>query len=487
MEVSLHGKQTQAFTSDATEILYGGAAGGGKSYLMRVVAVYYCLQVPKLQVYLFRRQSNDLIKNHLDGAGSFYDLLGEMLKTKDVKIVTSPNTEIVFKNGSKIHLCHCQHEGDVYKYQGSEIHILLIDELTHFSEKIYRYLRGRVRLGGLSVPKTLRPKLPFILCGSNPGNIGHSWVKRTFIDNAEPYKIIKQPPSEGGMLRQFIPALLEDNPTMTENDPNYELALEGLGNPALVNAMRYGDWNITAGAAFEKLRKNMHCLRPFAVPEHFTKFMVIDWGTAKPFAVGWFCVPDQDLIFKATERSPKKFVPKNSLILYREYYGWNGTPDVGCRMESFEVARQVLNMEHEVRERMDYRVGDSSMWSNVDGISVQERMYVDTDGEFNMIPSIKDRENNYQEMRARIAGEDGVPAFYATENCLHFWRTVPDLQLDVLRPEKGYDSTQEDHMADVLAYACASRPYSKTKRQRIAAEFGKARKKAFGENRGFYA
>ncbi|MFZ9311870.1 MAG: terminase large subunit domain-containing protein, partial [Arenimonas sp.] len=136
IDLRLHPRQSQAFTSTATEILYGGAAGGGKSHLMRVAAIAWCVAIPGLQVYLFRRTYPELVANHLDGAGAFPALLAPWIATKWVSMNLS-NLEIQFGNGSKIHLCHCQHEKDRFKYQGAEIHALLMDELTHFTPTIY--------------------------------------------------------------------------------------------------------------------------------------------------------------------------------------------------------------------------------------------------------------------------------------------------------------------------------------------------------------
>jgi hypothetical protein len=104
-------------------------------------------------------------------------------------------------NGSKIHLCHCKDEADRFQYQGAEIHVLLIDELTHFTEVIYRFLRSRVRAVGLNLAAKFLRKFPCILCGSNPGNVGHEWVKRFWIDNAVDLQIRNMPEIEGGMLR----------------------------------------------------------------------------------------------------------------------------------------------------------------------------------------------------------------------------------------------------------------------------------------------
>lgn len=136
LEIGLHDKQSEAFFSTANEILYGGAAGGGKSHLMRVAAINWCCEIKGLQVYLFRRVSEDLYKNHMEGSGGFLSLLANWIGLGLCSYNASKNV-VIFWNGSKIWLCHCQHEKDKFKYQGAEIHVLMIDELTHFSESIY--------------------------------------------------------------------------------------------------------------------------------------------------------------------------------------------------------------------------------------------------------------------------------------------------------------------------------------------------------------
>ncbi|HEY6021800.1 MAG TPA: terminase family protein, partial [Candidatus Paceibacterota bacterium] len=245
LNLNLHPKQGVALFSKATEILYGGAAGGGKSFLMRVMAIMFCTAISGLQVYIFRRISADLIKNHMEGPKGLRAMLAPWVMQGYVTIVES---EIRFWNGSKIYLCHCEHEKNIYNYQGAEIHLLLIDEITHFTETMYRFLRNRVRMVGVNVPEQYRGMFPRILCGGNPGNIGHLWVKAAFVDAAPEMEIRKMPPADGGMLRQYIPARLEDNPSMEEDDPGYEQRLEGLGSAALVRAMRHGDWSVIEGA-----------------------------------------------------------------------------------------------------------------------------------------------------------------------------------------------------------------------------------------------
>jgi hypothetical protein len=132
LDIHLHVKQGEILRSEATEILYGGAAGGGKSHALRCLAIMWAYAFPGLQVYFFRRISDDLTKNHMEGPKGFAFLLAPWVEAGLVEIV---ETEIRFKwNGSKIYLCHCHEEKDRYKYQGAEMHVLMVDELTHFTD-----------------------------------------------------------------------------------------------------------------------------------------------------------------------------------------------------------------------------------------------------------------------------------------------------------------------------------------------------------------
>lgn len=481
----LHYKQGQALTSKATEILYGGAAGGGKSHLMRIAAILWCIQIPRLQVYLFRRIREDLVKNHIEGEYGFRSLLSDHVNQGWVTIVED---EIRFnENGSRIYLCHCKDEKDRFKYDGAEMHVLLIDELTHFTEVIYTYLRSRVRMNE-DVRRALAPEyqgcFPRILTGSNPGKLGHAWVKRTFVELLDPMEIRKMPKEEGGMLRQYIPALLEDNPSLDKDD--YEGKLFGLGSPELVKAMRFGLWDITAGAALEKLNRNLHMVRSFRVPEHWTKLTGLDWGTARPYALAWGCVVEENMILKGKDPWPDKFIPKGAIIIYREKYGWNGKANEGCRKESPVVAKEAVEIEEDAGEDINYRVGDPAMWSSHDGPCVAERMYNSTDGRFSMEKAHNDRISGYEEFRARLVGEDGVPMVYFTENCKHIWRTLPDLQLDEDHPEKGPDSDQEDHLYDCIRYMLCSRPYITTNKQWLKEKYENAKRKFKGKHKVFY-
>lgn len=470
-------KQWIAFTSRGTEVLYGGAAGSAKSHLMRVAAIMWAIDIPGLQIYLFRRTYDDLIKNHLEGPTGFRAMLSDWLG----QYVDIVDKEIRFNNGSRIYLCHCQHEKNRFDYQGSEIHVLLIDELTHFTEVIYRFLRSRVRMPDAirtKIPDSLKDCFPRILCGTNPGGIGHQFVKSTWLDSHEPMRVWQTPDDEGGFKRQFIPASLADNPSIDQ--AAYRRNLSGLGNEALVKAMLEGDWDIVAGAALD-ISRERHMIRPFKPPPHWTKWMVMDWGYVKPYSVGWYCIPDDDVVLAAKPDWPEQFVPKGSIIRYREMYGSSGKPDEGSREESDVVARKIIASERELFETMDYRVADTAMWAKTDGPSVFERMNEATGKAFNPRQSIKDRQASYNELCLRLKGieyQPGVfmPMFYATSNCHNWWRTVPPLVLDDLHPEKGPDSSQEDHCYDETCYSIMSRPMIVSSDDRLVAKFHRLRR-----------
>lgn len=457
LDLSLHERQADAFLSPATEILYGGAAGGGKSFLMRVLAITICAEVPGLQVYLFRRHFSDLYKNHMEGAGSFPELLAPWIAAGWVKIVEG---EIRFWNSAKIHLCHCQHEKDKLKYQGAEIHALLVDELTHFSESIYRYLRGRVRTGGLKVPAKYATKLPLVLSGSNPGGVGHNWVKRMFIDTAPAMAVTQMPPVEGGMRRQYVPARLADNPTMAVNDPDYADRLMGLGSPDLVRAMLDGDWNIVAGGALDDVWSPRVVVPRFRVPASWRVDRSFDWGSSKPFSVIWWAEADgtEAVLPDGRRWSP----PRGSLVAIHEWYGAKGANE-GLKMPSGEIAAGILASEADLRAG-SWVAGTPKAGPADNAISAVSQPGTPTIADEMARAGVRWTESDKAPgtrkigldlLRARIkeAGKDTpeAPALYIMEHCRHLIAHLPVLPRDAKNPD-DVDSDAEDHDYDATRY-----------------------------------
>lgn len=446
-EIRLEPKQTLAFITEATEILYGGAKGGGKSYYLRVSAIRWCMDVPGIQVYLFRRKLPDLRRNHLQGPTSFFRMLYSKIKDGTVKYKAVDN-EFEFDNGSIIHLCYCDAEGDVENYQGAEIHVLMPDELTHYTDYQYRYLRAQVRMTGLEIPEKYKGRLPRIEAGSNPGSVGHAWVRRAFISPKPSMEMWRTNKEEGGMLRQFIPARLVDNPHLTKDDPDYANRLHGMGSENLVRAMLDGDWDIIAGAALEKLRRDTHCIEPFDPPDEWMCFGSFDWGSTRPFSFGLWTVANGNAL------PDGRTYRRGAIIRYNEVYGWNGKANEGLRKEAAEVAELIAARIGP--RRLSYIAADPSMWKVDGGPSIAETML-----RHGVVLRKADNSRlvGYVQMRQRIAGDEEGPMLYATRNCHDgFWRTMPDLVLDENHPE-DVDTDQEDHCYDDVRYACMSRPW----------------------------
>jgi hypothetical protein len=430
---------------------------------MRVAAIVWCTAIPGLQVYLFRRIREDLVKNHMEGPKGFRAMLAGWVLQQFCEIVED---EIRFWNGSKIYLCHCKDEKDIYKYQGAEIHVLLIDELTHFTDVMYRFLRNRVRMVGIDLPPQYEGQFPRILCGANPGNVGHLWVKATFVSSGLAMEMRVMPAGEGGMVRQYIPARLEDNPSMTEDDPGYEMRLEGLGSAALVQAMRWGDWDVIEGAFFDNWNAQRHVLKPFEVPEDWARFRSGDWGSAKPFSFGWWSVVGDK--FKTPSGL---WLPRGCIVRYREWYGMQpGKPNVGLKMHADKVGEHLALLEAS-DPRLVGGVLDPAAFSQDGGPPISERINTALiksklvpfrPADNKRVPG-KGAMGGWDQMRGRLDGdEDGLPMLVVFSTCVDTIRTVPALQHDSLKPE-DLDSDMEDHPADDIRYACMSRPWIRKK------------------------
>jgi hypothetical protein len=297
---TLNSKQQLVLHEDnwSNEILFGGAKYGGKSFLMRYIFTLLCLNCPGILCYLFRRTFDDLWKNHMEGPTAFPAMLAPYVNEGKCAIVRS---EVRWANGARIFLNHLQLSKHVSKYQGQDIHALGIDEATQFEEKQIRYLFGSVRRGGWKpqweailrrmetdgtseMVRNLVARLPIIIMGANPGGVSHKFIKTRFIDNGA-YHIV----DDKAFKRQFIPARAEDNPN---KEPDYLDRLEEMGGPALVRAMREGDWNVVSGGMFSQWRNTMfsrpwHVHPGFRVPVGWPLWRAGDDGFTNPTAIYW--------------------------------------------------------------------------------------------------------------------------------------------------------------------------------------------------------
>jgi hypothetical protein len=323
-------------------------------------------------------------------------------------------------------------------------------------------------------------RAPRILCGANPGNVGHLFVKSSFIDGAVPLEARRMPEEDGGMLRQYIPARLDDNPSMLTDDPGYEAKLSGMGSTELVRAMREGDWNVVEGAYFDCWSSFRHVLRPFAIPPHWRRFRSMDWGSASPFSVGWWAVASEEHFAETIDGRPA-IIPRGALVRYREWYGakrdasGKTVPNVGLKMKNEDIGagikeRETLHIKEPngtyrtVREQISYGVLDPRCFANEGGTPIAEAIFKGG-AVFRQADNARVREfgaaSGWGQVRGRLLGnDDGDPMIFCFSTCVESIRTIPVLQYDADRPE-DLDTSQEDHAADDWRYTCNSRPWIK--------------------------
>jgi hypothetical protein len=209
-----------------------------------------------------------------------------------------------------------------------------------------------------------------------------------------------------------------------------------------------GDWDIIAGQAFEKLRRDIHAIEPFEPPQDWACFGSFDWGSSKPFSFGLWTVPN------GNQLPDGRLLRKAAIVRFNEVYGWNGKPNEGMRKEASEVA-ELLRARIGTR-KLGYIAADPAMWKVDGGPSIAETFLR---GGVVLKRADNSRLTGYVEMRNRIAGDEDGPMLFATKNCHDgFWRTMPDLVMDENHPE-DVDTDQEDHAYDECRYACMSRPW----------------------------
>lgn len=426
------------------ELFYGGAAGGGKSDFL---LGDFLRDVPKYGQHwrgiLFRRTYPEL-EELLARSREIFPQTGA--KWNEIRRTWT------WPNGATLKLRYLERAADALRYQGHQYTWIGWDELTQWpTDYGYKYLRGRLRSAHDVPTKRIR-------AAANPGGPGHLWVKAYFIDPA-PMGEELLTDDETGIERIFIPARLIDNTILTDSDPSYDARLAALGGN-LARAMRDGDWNIIEGAFFDTWSGEGNVCRPFTIPPDWTRFRSFDWGSAKPFSVGWWVIVSEPT-YGETPGGKRTLLPRGCLLRYREWYGCAGTPNEGLRMTAERVAEGIL--EREAGEQIAYGVADPAIFSSDGGPSIAERMFkvgVRQRRADNKRVARHGAQGGWDQMRARIEGDGDGPMLVVFTTCRDFLRTVPVLQHDSINAE-DLDSDMEDHAADEARYACMSRPYER--------------------------
>ena len=425
-------KQDIVLRAKQRHIAFGGARGGGKSWMIRAKAVLLSARYPGISIMIIRRTYPELTANHIRPLKRMLGIgtPGSPIKYSDKdKIITFPN-------GSTILFGYCQTDSDTDRYQGTEVDVLFLDEATQLSEQQISDLNACVRGTGDY------PRRTYYTC--NPGGKGHGYIKRLFVDK----KYFEDEYPEDYF---FVQSLVYDNATLMEKNPEYIRALESLPE-ARKKAWLYGDWDAFVGQAFPEFtndsahysdRIRTHVIDDIKdIPQSWKIYRGFDFGYSKPFSVLWFAL-DHD----------------GRLWMIKEWYGCvKGEANVGLMLTPQEIADGIKDREQadpRLSGRTIYGIADPAIWESSHGESIAEMMercgvY------FNKADNA--RITGKMQLHYRLMfDKDGIPMLYICKSCSEFIRTLPLLIYDDKKVE-DIDTDLEDHAYDACRYVLMEHP-----------------------------
>jgi len=408
------GPQTDFLAASEKDVLYGGAAGGGKSFAMLIDPLRYC-HFPEHRALILRRSMPEL-RELIDKSRELYPKAFKGAKFKEVEKLWQ------FPSGAKIEFGFLERDADVYRYQGQAYSWIGFDEITHLPTEFgWNYLASRLR--------TTNPELPtYLRCTANPGGVGAHWVKKRYIEPHEENKTFK---GSDGLTRKFIPARLQDNPFLAE-DGEYERMLLSL--PAVQRKqLLEGNWEINEGAAFAEFDTSIHVIPPFAMPTWWERTKGIDYGYASESCCLWGAIDPED----------------KTLIIYRELYrkGLTG-----------EVLGDTLNDMEADEVKSITGVLDTAAWARTGYTGP-------TIGEMLMLKGHKLRRADKNRVAGKVQIHEylrpdertGRPRLQIFNTCTNLIKELQSLPLSKSNPE-DVDTHSPDHAYDALRYLIMSRP-----------------------------
>ncbi len=407
------GPQEDFLAAGETDVLYGGAAGGGKSYAMLVDPLRYAHRSAHRGLIL--RRSMPELRELIDKSRELYPKAFQGCKYREVEKMWT------FPSGAKIEFGFLERDADVYRYQGQAYSWIGFDEITHLpTEFAWNYLASRLR--------TTDPDIvPYMRCTANPGGVGATWVKKRYIDPIPPNESFE---GDDGLTRKFIPARLQDNPFLA-SDGRYERMLKALP-PTQRQQLLEGNWDVSEGAAFTEFTPVLHVVTPFEIPINWERVKGIDYGYASESACVWGAIDPED----------------GTLIIYRELYkkGLLGT----------ELAEMLTNMEIEDPFSVA-GVLDTACWSRTGTTGP-------TVGETLLRAGHKLRRADKNRVQGKIqiheylkVTQSGRPRLQIFNTCPNLIRELQSIPLDKSNPE-DVNTHAPDHAYDALRYLIMSRP-----------------------------
>jgi len=446
------GSQYEASRCPIPELLYEGTRGPGKtSWLLTDFARHVgCGYGAAWRGILFRE--------------SYPQLTDVVTKSKALFRVVWPEATYNesthtwrWPDGEELLLRHIANADGYWNYHGHEYPWIAFEELTNWPNlDAYDAMKACWRSSKKGIPKRYAST-------ANPFGIGHSAVKAYFIDPAPAGTVIRD---SQGNPRVRLHGHWSENAKLLEADPDYPRRLAADRNTNRRKAWFNGSWDVVAGGFFDDVwDERYHVLKPFTVPASWRVDRAFDWGSARPFSVGWWAESDGTAATMADGAT--RHFPRGSLVRVAEWYGWNGYPNEGLRLSSAAIAKGIK--ERESRMGLDVRPGpaDSSIYDvDVDtqksiGDTMAEHgvTFVEAD------KSPGSRKNGWDRMRQMLAAATEAmpeePGLWVFDTCRQFIRTVPVLPRDPLKPE-DIDTKAEDHAADETRYRTLARRYTMT-------------------------
>ena len=406
------GPQTDFLAASETDVLYGGAAGGGKSYAMLVDPLRYCHR-PAHRALILRRSMPEL-RELIDKSRELYPKAFPGCKFREVEKIWN------FPSGAKLEFGFLERDADVYRYQGQAYSWIGFDEISHLpTEFPWNYLASRLRTTDSEITPSMR-------CTANPGGVGAHWVKKRYLDDKPNESFI----GKDGLTRKFIPARLEDNPYLAE-DGRYEQMLKALPDVQRKQLLE-GNWDVNEGAAFTEFDLDVHVITPFEVPVSWERIKGIDYGYASESACVWGTIDPSD----------------NTLIIYRELYrkGLTGQ-DLGAIITQME-----LEDPYSVQG-----VLDTAAWARTGttGPTVVESLQKEGH-------KLRRADKNRSQGKIQIheylrLQQSGRPRLQIFNSCPNLIRELQSIPLDKSNPE-DVNTHAPDHAYDALRYLIMSRP-----------------------------
>ena len=427
------GPQTLFVQCPAFECLYGGSLGGGKT---DALLGDFSRGIDKganwVGVFLRRHRPDmdDVIRRSMAIFGPVYG--GECYN--------GSKYQWNFPTGAVLQFRAVERDLDVeVKFQGQQYQWVGFDELTQWATPYqYTYLITRLR-SAQGVEARIR-------AATNPGGVGHHWVKERFIDPVPPGVPQKLVSKRSGkpMYRVFVPAKLFDNKILCENDPDYADRVTENIDPVLAAALIDGRWDILHGAAFTEWNPAVHVIDPYPIPTDKKIWRALDWGFVEPYAAGWFFEYDGDV------------------IMGHEMYGYGGSANVGSREPATEVRRKIENFEqlNDIYVPVGLIDGQTKEQQGSDGGLIFDLLGGRDLGWKAWPKGPHSRVQQKQNFHQFLSVTNGSSRFKVMRHCRHTIRTLPSLPTDRNNME-DVDTNAEDHCYDMIRGALTMKVHSR--------------------------